>query len=447
MNLRSFLTRGSAAAALILPLALTAQANDLSEFTRDVPIARAWARNSVNAVIFRTHAVATHGDQQYTSFYGPEGNVFVARRQLESEKWEIHDTGLTGNTRDAHNAICHAIDGNGVLHLAWDHHGHDLNYVQGRESESLEVTGRKSMTGQNENRVTYPEFFNLANGDLLFLYRVGASGNGRMMLNRFDKKSRQWRAIHHPLIDGGGTVNAYTNQIAIDHENNWHLSWTWRSTGDVATNHNILYAVSTDEGKTWRKSTGEEYQIPITYETAEIVAEVPRNSELINQCSMTVDQRGRPLIASYWRSADSEIPQYHIVWHDGDDWRINQVSQRKTPFRLSGGGTRRIPISRPKVAVDSDDRVYLLYRDEERGSRISVAIADDTERQTWSHHDLTNDSVDMWEPNYDKQIWAEHNRFHIFKQRVGQGQRETLESLEPTPASILEWNPSHLFSQ
>ncbi len=45
-----------------------------------------------------------------------------------------------------------------------------------------------------------------------------------------------------------------------------------------------------------------------------------KNSELINQTSMSADASGNPYIATYWRDPDSEVPQYRIVWHDGQMW-------------------------------------------------------------------------------------------------------------------------------
>lgn len=408
---------------------------------RDVPIAPGWARNSVNAVIIRTHSVTTHGDTQYVSFYDGEARVTIARRQLGSTEWEVHDTGFTGNVNDAHNAICIGVDGEGFLHLSWDHHNHPLKYRRSTEPGSLDFTDPLSMTGRMENRVTYPEFYNLPGGDLVFTYRWGRSGAGNLLVNRYRSRQAEWEAVQHPLIDGEGERNPYTNQMAIDHLGRWHISWTWRSTGDVATNHHILYAMSPDEGETWYKSTGEKYELPITYDTAEIVAHIPQNSELINQCTMNVDSKGNPMVATYWRTADSDVPQYRLVWFDGEQWQINQISRRETPFRLSGGGTRRIPISRPKLAVDEEDRIFMLFRDQERGSRISVAVTEDPERRKWSVLDLTEESVGMWEPSYDTQLWKRDGVLHVFKQLVGQGQQETLEELPPQMVSILEWDP------
>lgn len=408
---------------------------------RLVPVGVGWASSSVNAVVFRQNSVVTHGEEQYTAYYDAEGRMVLAKRRLGSDRWEVLTTPYRGNVADAHNAISIAVDGRGFLHVSWDHHGQPINYARGVAPGSLELGARLSMTGREESRVTYPQFFTLAGGDLLFLYRQGASGRGNVMLNRYDVSTGSWRAVQHPLIDGEGERNGYANPLAVDSRGGWHISWTWRETPDVATNHDVLYAYSPDDGRTWQTSSGKAYPLPITASVAEVAREVPQGSELINQTSMTVDEAGRPLIATYWRPTGTEVPQYHLVWRDASGWRTSQVGERRTPFRLSGGGTRRIPISRPQVVAGAGDRVYVVFRDEERGGGISVAVSEDPDRARWRYVELLRDPVGLWEPSYDPELWRRERRLHLFHQRVGQGQGETLEEMPPQPVSILEWNP------
>lgn len=407
---------------------------------RKVPVAEGWARSSVNAVIFRQNSVVTHGDVQFTAFYDPEGRVVLASRPLASDRWTVRPTQYTGNVRDAHNAISLAVDGRGILHVAWDHHGQPLNYARGVAPGSLELTDRLPMTGRAEGRVTYPAFYDLPDGDLLFLYRDGGSGRGDVLLNRWDVQAGRWEPVQHPLIDGEGERNAYLNQLAVDAGGGWHLSWTWRESPDVASNHDVLYAYSPDQGRSWQTSTGRPYRLPITQATAEVARRVPQGSELINQTSMTVDARGRPLIATYWRPQGTDIPQFHLVWHDGSQWRTSQIGNRTLPFRLSGGGTKRIPVSRPQV-LSRGDSVLVIFRDEERGGGITAAISDDPQRERWSLVEVDPEPVGLWEPSYDPVLWRREGRLHLFHQMVGQGDGETLEDVGPQPVSILEWVP------
>lgn len=406
---------------------------------RLVPIAAGWAKTSINAVIFRKNSVTTFRQNQYAAFYDGDSKIVVAKRKLGTTNWEIRQTQFSGNTADAHNSISLAVDGKGFLHLAWDHHNSELNYSRSLKPESLDFADKSAMIGETENKVTYPEFYNLPNGNLLFFYRDGASGNGNLVLNAYDLITKKWSRVQNNLIDGEGKRNAYP-QANVDIKGTIHLSWVWRESPNVATNHDLCYAKSTDGGKTWQKSNGEKYILPINADSAEYVRKIPQNSELINQTSMTADKSGNPFIATYWRSLNSDIPQFQIVYFDGKEWKNSQVSQRQTPFSLSGAGTKRIPISRPQIAVNGK-KAIVIFRDIERNNRVSAAICEDLKKDVWQIRDLAEIDVGMWEPSFDQNLWNQQKKLHLFIQKVGQSDGEKPENLPPQMISILEWKP------
>ena len=104
--------------------------------------------------------------------------------------------------------------------------------------------------------MTYPEFYCLSGGDLLFAYRSGSSGRGNLVLNRYSLKEKSWSRVQDVLIDGEDQRNAYW-QLYVDEQGTIHLSWVWRETWMVETNHDLCYARSSDNGVTWQKSNGE----------------------------------------------------------------------------------------------------------------------------------------------------------------------------------------------
>lgn len=353
-----------------------------------------WAKNSINAVVFR-NSITTHGDTQYLAFYDGEQNVVLAKRKVGDSKWQTRVTQFKGNVNDAHNAISLGVDGKGVLHMSWDMHGNTLHYAHGTEPGSLELSAETPMTGKDEGTVTYPQFYNLAGGDLLFAYREGSSGDGDLMLNRYDVQSSKWSAVQHPLIEGEGKRNAYINLMAVDTKGGLHLSWVWRETPDVGSNHDICYAFSPNQGKTWQKSTGAKYSLPITAGTAEVAIPIPPNSDLINQTSMTTDAQNHPIIASYWRDKGQAAPQFQLAWYDGNKWRHNSVGKRTLNFQLGGSGTKRIPISRPQVVAGAKDEIYVVFRDAERGADVSAAISTDADHTQWKVVDLYRQPIDV----------------------------------------------------
>ena len=406
-----------------------------------VDVADGWADNSVNAVAFRRNALASHGATQYIGFYDQDANVVLGRRKLGTSAWQLARTQYRGNARDAHNSISIMVDGAGVLHMAWDHHNGRLRYARALAADSLVLGGEQPMTGQHEDSVTYPEFHRLADGNLVFLYRDGGSGRGNLVVNRYDVATGKWTRLHDNLIDGEGRRNAYW-QACVDDAGTLHVSWTWRESPDVASNHDIAYARSRDGGVTWERTDGRRYALPITAATAEYALRIPQGSELINQTSMAADRAGRPYIASYWRTAGSTVPQYHIVHHDGQ-WRGVDLGLRHTPFSLSGMGTKAIPIARPQIVVGRDGGVVLVIRDAERGGKVS-AVTGDVARRRWQVRDLTAFAVGAWEPTLDTELWRKAGELHLFVQDVRQADNTdnaVSAAGAATPVRVLQWRP------
>lgn len=405
-----------------------------------IEVGDGYAGTSVNTPVFRGSSIVSHGNHQFTSFYDKDGNIVVAKRQIGDSVWDVKVSQYKGNVTDAHNVISLGIDGEGFLHLSFDHHGNPLKYVRSLEAGSLDLGEQESMTGRNEKDVTYPEFYTLPDGDLLFAYRSGESGRGNLILNRYDVKTKSWERLQDILIDGEDARNAYW-QIFVDTNGTIHLSWVWRESWLVETNHDLCYAKSIDGGKTWQKSDGSPYNLPITLETAEVAWNIPQNSELINQTGMSADMDGNPLIATYWRDENSRVPQYRLVRHNGEEWIMTTIGNRKAPFSLSGGGTKMIPISRPRIISDGKSAFY-LFRDEERGSKVSMAYTKDLQRDNWEIRDLTDFSVDAWEPTYDINLWNNHKMLNIFVQTTHQGDGEKISDSPETFSSVYILEPS-----
>ncbi len=230
--------------------------------------------------------------------------------------------------------------------------------------------------------------------------------------------------------------------MVIDNKGAIQISWVWRETGDVATNHDICYAKSDDGGLTWKKSTGENYKLPITAATAEYALIIPQKSELINSTAIAVDESNSPYVVNYWTVKGDSIPQYRLVYKQDGAWETQQISRRKTPFSLSGGGTKRISISRPLLIVtekNSKKHVYVFFRDEERGNRVTVAITKDVAKGKWKYKDLTSTSVGLWEPTYDTELWKDKKILNLFVQNVEQGDGETTNELTGQKAAVLQW--------
>jgi len=154
-----------------------------------------------------------------------------------------------------------------------------------------------------------------------------------------------------------------------------------------------------------------------------------------------------------WKEMRSKLSVYYIrgntlknVINDlGEEWKTVQVSQRTTPFSLSGRGTKKKPISRPRIlAQESDGKTsaYMFFRDIERDNRISVAICADLKTPIWEMKDLTETSVSMWEPSLDSAAWQRDQTVYLYAQRVEQGDGEKSVASKPSEVAIIKWKPA-----
>jgi hypothetical protein len=280
-------------------------------------------------------------------------------------------------------------------------------------------------------------------GNLIFMYRDGASGRGNLVIDAYDTTARRWSQLHANLISGEGRRNAYW-EACVDPQGVIHVAWVWRESPDVASNHDVCYARSADGGHTWTRSDGTPYALPITAASAEVASPVPQGRDLINQTSMCTDTDGRPVIATYFRGAGDRVAQYYIIRHDGTGWRTIRTTHRTTSFSLAGGGSKAIPMSRPQVLARSaggKTGVWVIFRDAERGSRVSMAACPDLAHPTWSTRDLTDFSVGFWEPSYDHVRWQRDGVLDLYVQVAGQGDGEGLEDVPPQRARVLELIP------
>ncbi len=418
--------------------------------SRLLPIAdHAFAGSSVNVTANTRSSLVTHSTTQFAAFYDADGHLVLAQRQIGDDAWQTRRTPHRANIADAHNALSLAVDGDGFLHVAWDHHNSPLHYARSTAPLTLELAAPSPMTGQRESRVTYPQFHLLPDGDLLFLYRDGGSGHGSLVLNRYDTAAQSWSNVQPNLIDGEGRASPYWD-LNVDRRGTLHLAWNWRDTPDVATNHDLCYARSTDGGVTWTKSDDSALALPLTAANAEYALRIPTNSNLMNPPSVGTDQRGRPYLCSYWSPNSGDAPRFQLVHHDGKSWHVIPGPVAGESFALSGNGTKHPPISRAALLVDTtwnQPAIHLVYRDRAHQNHVLLATRPGhgvTEKNDWQIRELLAEDLGAWEPSADPVLWRRLTQAHLLVQRVAQRDGNDREAAEtaPTPISSVIWAPA-----
>jgi hypothetical protein len=363
--------------------------------------------------------------------------MVLGKRKHNTTKWELEVTKYKGRVTDAHNYIALALDGEDYLHVAFNHHVDPLHYVKGDAPGSIKVGELLPMTGKNEDRVTYPQFYFLPKeGDLLFLYRDGGSGNGNLVFNRYITKTKEWIRVQDNLIDGEGNRNGYWS-LYVDNNGVFHCAWIWRESPDVATNHDLCYARSKDGAKTWEKINGEKYRIPITMETADTIWRVPQNSSMMNGFGVTTNHQGDVFIAGYWDSG-SGIPQDRLIWYENYEWHMREISQRITPFSLYGGGTMTSPLGVPAIFEKTEgDRqtFYYFVSDIEKGFHATLAVSDDLLKNEWSYYHVTDRKGIA---SIDAELWKNSHRLQVFVQERKQADHEGSVPCPPQMVYVME---------
>ena len=327
-----------------------------------------------------------------------------------------------------------------------------------------------NMTG-NETSVTYPQFLSLTNGDLFYLYRVGASGGGNTFLNRWSVANQTWTnvdvsgGVALPFIQGlwaSSNYNAYPNMPCLDAAGNFHLAWCWRETPAYESNHDLNYAWSTNGGLSWLRYNGTPYDLPIcepggtsdTNQFANPVVAIPQNSSLINQAGMCLDASNRPVLATWWAPGtptNNYQRQYMVVFPDASGvWQTRQISFRTNdpPGTLEEDAVVR-DLGRPTVVCDQQDRILVLYRNNFGSNGLTITrslpYALDPERTNWYTFTLTTDNLGNYEPVIDRARWQRDNVMDIVYQ-ASDGEGYVPPTNNASPIGVLEWNEAAYFN-
>ncbi len=305
----------------------------------------------------------THPPFQFVAYYDAQRRMSVAQRSLDATNWTITRLPSTLGW-DSHNYVTMALDRKGVLHLAGNMHCVPLVYFRGEKPlDAASLRRVEAMTGEREQRVTYPVFLRDRSGRLVFRYRDGRSGSGDDLYNCYDEASRTWRRLlAEPLTSGRGRMNAYCSVPAPGPDGRFHMVWVWRDTPDCASNHDLSYARS-DDLVHWTDSAGRPLALPITVQTGDIVDPVPPGGGLLNvNRELGFDNAGRPVVTFHKYDTNGDL-QVYAARRETNAWRIVQVSDWKGyRWEFGGGGSIVVEVTVGAVRPLGQGRLALNYR-------------------------------------------------------------------------------------
>ena len=296
-------------------------------------------------------SLLTQKDRQYIAYYNANRNMVVGQRNLDDPAFSLHVLPPTsretaGGTStvlgwDSHNSVTLGIDPEGYIHLAGNMHVHPLTYFRSSEPGDIStLVQQMEMVGTNESRCTYPHFMNTREGELIFHYRDGGSGNGNEIYNIFQTGTKQWRRLlDTPLTHGQGLMNAYQSQPKLLADNWYHVYWVWRDTPDCSTNHDLSYIKSPDL-KNWFNAFGEPVSLPVTIENRSVIVDpIPVKGGIINlAASLCFDEYEKPLFA-YHKYDEAGNLQFYTARLTDKQWEIKQLTNWDYRWEFSGNGS------------------------------------------------------------------------------------------------------------
>ena len=310
-----------------------------------IPIDKVWAGHPVG------FSLMTHKDRQYIAYYNADRRMVVGQRKLDEPNFSLTILPATkretsGGTStvlgwDSHNSVTLGIDKNGYIHLSGNMHVNPITYFRSAMPFDISTLVQEmKMVGTFENRCTYPHFMSTREGELIFHYRDGGSGNGNEIYNLYNCDTRQWqRLLDKPLTDGQGLMNAYQTQPELLSDNWYHVYWVWRDTPDCSTNHDLSYIKSPDL-KNWFNAFGEPVKLPITIDNKSVIVDpIPVKGGIINlAASFCFDRHGKPVFAYHKYDQKGNL-QFYTARLTNKKWVIKQLTNWDYRWEFSGGGS------------------------------------------------------------------------------------------------------------
>ena len=311
-----------------------------------IKIDSVWSGHPVDFCLY------THENKQYIAYYNANRNMVVGQRNIDDKNFKLyimpptsHETARGTSTTlgwDSHNYLTIGIDKDRFIHLSGNMHTNPITYFKSTKPNDISTLVQETkLVGTNEKLCTYPRFLLTKEGDLVFHYRDGISGNGNEIYNIYSCKTKKWsRMLDVPLTDGEGlSMNAYQSDPIIMEDGWYHVYWVWRDTPDCSTNHDLSYMKSPDL-KNWYNAFGEKVELPATLDKKRLIVDpIPVKGGIINLAAkLCLDENKKPVF-TYQKYDSVGNLQLYIAYLNNNKWVYKQVSNWDYRWEFSGSGS------------------------------------------------------------------------------------------------------------
>ena len=293
----------------------------------------------------------------WVAYYNAERKLTVAELAHDRQKLCTITLESIFHGWDSHNVTVVGIAPDGSRHVAGNMHASKLVYARTDSSGDLATLAFRSMIGREETHVTYPRFFNGADGTLYFMYRSGESGDGEWLLNRWADGSWTHAGKLFSNMGRDGRVSAYPSSLVRGPDGTYHVAIVWRRTSDVRTNFEVSYA-KTRDFTGWAGAFTPFVAGSLRNELAERIEAPGEDSGLLNSAQVALSEAGKPIVFYTRYSADG---RNNLVAATplNEGWFVHELARAAQRKTLAGGGSLA-EAPRFSVAPDGDKLMIRL---------------------------------------------------------------------------------------
>lgn len=423
------------------------------------------------SVPIQDNCVTTSDGDVYTIYVNPTKGITLTQTLAGEDTCTALDLGTflpgdpfeTGTdwSTDSHDFMVVGISADGYLHVSGNMHAQSLKYARcqlnisspaakaasfanianwsyatnpdGHGHKYLPMVPAHDHEVQTQddgvpsiNGVTYPNFVRISNGDLIFIYRWGASGKGDTYMNRWDTGTHAWvrvgKMIDELTPDANNTnYNAYPQKFVPGPNRDIHMIYCLRNTGSPTTNIGMYYIRFTnlDGAAGAVDSAGNVKVLPLSHddgataanrlpEVASPTAPTPSFQPpfLLNNGGACVDRDGFiHACVSFQPAAGNPHQNYHL-WRDAAGWHQEQITSYPHG------------VNRNMIFAIGDGRVFIVGAAVADGDRNGIRCWEctpDGSRDSF----LISEFDEVGELTFDTRAMDEHGLLRMF---IGGGQ-------------------------
>jgi len=370
-----------------------------------------------------------------------ESYARVSYRTLSDTSWTSHDFPSYTSDEDGHNQATVVIDPR-TGRLLWTG-GYHFVEAQGFVSDDPIDQWDGSITDltfPSTSMATYPHWVIVDDVPYLSLriqddYRVlwGWEDTGTAALSESVPKAHETIATtYDPDGTTGVSLKPYHPRPVV-HNGEVYYTLMYKSTGISSnggneSNTRLSFIRVDPAAQTARKQDGTSVSLPVTYDTVEVIEDIPVDNGFINAGMRSIEViDGDPHVTYTKRDGNGNNQIFHRYW-SGGSWTAAASVTQQTGFSYITDNIGRSPVrSRGDMLYDdSSGRLYVLWTQMGFGYGVWCSYSDDF--SSWSTPERISpegfrlngpdtkkpQGIGDWAVQWDHRAWTEYDKLYLF---------------------------------